>query len=173
MTSQGSFFGSFPHIWLVHLAIITSIVTKQCRMVETHQSQWCWYVCLMMIITFFPPFVSLYWGNKETQNHMLVCQALITDRCWGTLFWGIPLHLRVFLFYSLLLFWSVIYFVLQFYFKSGFGAQFFNRGRYLWHRLSLHSFKQRCIFFCRIAIVDNGRSLFRSIWRIAPSFSQA
>lgn len=110
MTSLGSFFGSFPHIWLVHLAIITSIVTKQCRLVETHQSHWCWYVCLMMIITFFPPFVSLYWGNKETQNHMLVCQALITDRCWGTLFWGIPLHLRVFLFYSLLLFWSVIYF---------------------------------------------------------------
>lgn len=103
------FFGYFPHFWLVHLAVITSIVTKHSHQFHAHQNHWCWYVCLMMIIIFFPRFSPIVTGDKVSQNRMLVCQALITHRCWSTLFWGFLLNLDLSFFsLSLLLFCSVI-----------------------------------------------------------------
>lgn len=139
-------FVSFPHIWFVHLAIITSIVTKHSRLLNAHQNHWCWYIFLMMIITFFPLSVQLYPGNKVTQNHMLVCQALITDRRWSTLFQrgrGASFQFEFSLFLSLAVLFGDI-FLFQFYFRSGCSVQFVDKNRSLGNRLSQHSFS-----FCR------------------------
>lgn len=61
----------------------------------------------------------------------------------------------------------------KFYFRSGCGVQFVNKDRLLWSRLSQHSLKQRCIFFCRLAILDNMEESYRGIWRIALWFALA
>lgn len=97
--------GSFPHFWL-HLAVITSIVTKHTCLLHPHQNHWCWYVCLMMSII-FSLFSLIVLGNKVTQNHMLV--PSIDYRCWG-IFWGLLFQFGfcAFLPVSLLLFCSVI-----------------------------------------------------------------
>ena len=172
MTSQGSFFGSFPHFWLVHLAVITSIVTKHTRLLHAHQNHWCWYVCLMMIITFSPLFSLIVPGNKVTQNHMLVCQALITDRCWSTSFRGLPFQFGFCLFsLSLLMFCSAIDF-----------SSSFILGRAAMHNLLTKtdcygadypsSLSSRDAFFCRL-ILDNTEESSGGIWRIALWFGLA
>lgn len=51
----------------------------------------------------------------------IVCQALITDRCWRTLFWRLRLNLAFF--FPLLAVLSCDRFLLQFYFRFVCGAQ--------------------------------------------------
>lgn len=96
-------FISIPHFW-VCLTVITSIVTKHSRLLHAHQNHWCWYVGLMTIITFFFLFHLIVPGNKVDPNHMIVRQALITDKRQSTLFWGCFFRIK---FFFLFLFYSV------------------------------------------------------------------
>lgn len=82
----------------------------------------------------FFPFQSHCTGNKVTQNHMLVCQALITDRRWSAVFWGLPFQFECSLF-SLVMLCSVIDFPSSFCFTSCCSVQFVNKERLLWSRL--------------------------------------
>lgn len=176
-----SFLVPSPHFWLVHLAVITSIVTKHTRLLHAHQNRWCWYVCLMMIITFFPPFSPIVPGNKVTQNHMLACQALITDRRWSALFWGLSFSIQISMF-----FFSLLSLLSVFCSTEGFSFSFILalaavhnlltktdcHGAGYPSRLSIRAM-HFFFSFWRLAILGNMKESYRGIRRIALWFGLA
>lgn len=110
---------------------------------------------------------------------MLACQALITDRRWSALFWGLSFSIQISMFFFFSLFaLGVLFhprFFLQFYFRFGCSAQFVNKDRLPWSRLSQQSFNKRCSFFSfwRLAILGNMKESYRGIWRMAFWFGLA
>lgn len=140
-------FGFAPSVFgLVHLAVITSIVTKHSRLLHAHQNRWCWYVDLMTIIT--PPPFHCHCTGKQSNPKSHTCLPSI-DYGWivaARYFEGLPFQFGFSLLFSRrLLFCSGEGFLFQFYFRSGCAAQFVNKGMSLWSRISQQTYIFSCI----------------------------